>query len=187
MAGWALVVHAVNSSTREAEVGRILWVWDQSGLQRELQDSLSQKTKQQKGGGSGLVDVFRWGNFKMCLACKSHSNHSNLCDLINYRAIELWSCMLILKAKSTSLLYFNCSSKLLSTWFSRFVIHKMEPYTWFWKNFAGTLQVSVAEEARRWNAAEWGDLLNGWGESAQRCNPHHQVCFPGLSEMAVFR
>jgi hypothetical protein len=31
--------HTFNPSTQEAEVGRSLWVWGQSSLQSELQDS----------------------------------------------------------------------------------------------------------------------------------------------------
>ena len=34
-----MVVHAFNLSMQEAEPGRFLWVWDQSGLQSEFQDS----------------------------------------------------------------------------------------------------------------------------------------------------
>lgn len=51
-------VHAINSSTWEAEAGRSLWVWSQPDLQSEVQDNqsytetLSQKTKT---GGRGCI------------------------------------------------------------------------------------------------------------------------------------
>jgi hypothetical protein len=34
-----MVARAFNSSTWEVEAGRSLWVWGQSGLQKEFQDS----------------------------------------------------------------------------------------------------------------------------------------------------
>ena len=40
--GWlsrAVVTHPFNLSTQEAEAGRSLWVWGQSSLQSEFQDS----------------------------------------------------------------------------------------------------------------------------------------------------
>ena len=36
----AVSAHAFNSSTQEAETGRTLWFWHQSGLQSKFQDSL---------------------------------------------------------------------------------------------------------------------------------------------------
>jgi hypothetical protein len=43
-----VIVHICNPSTQKAEAGRS-GVWDQSGLQNELQDSLSLKKKQGLG------------------------------------------------------------------------------------------------------------------------------------------
>lgn len=52
---------------------------------------------------TNIMDVLERDVFKVGLACKNPANYSNLCDLINCEATELWLCIQIRRVRSTML------------------------------------------------------------------------------------